>query len=73
MYVRCTRTRAAYGWYARDVKSRADCSVIPSNSSRFKSCFAICSEHKYSEYFQKTHQNNLRRWGERARRVQGFF
>ena len=52
MYVRCTRTRAAYGWYARDVKTRADSSVIPSNSSRFKSCFAICSEHKYSEYFQ---------------------
>ena len=51
-YVQCTRTCATYGHYARD--------LIGNTCARFYSCFAACSEHVYSEYFQKSSETIAR-------------
>ena len=52
-YVHCTHMHAGYGQYARDLKTRADLDTID-QLFRIPQFIAICSEHRYSEYFQKS-------------------
>ena len=54
-HVQCTRTRTMYGQYTRDLKTHVDLNILYSVIQNFSvwSCFATCSEHRYSEYFQK--------------------
>ena len=60
-YVQCTRTRAAYGHYERDLIGNMCAAFIVRFYSQI---FATCSEHVCSEYFQRALKpSNTRKTG----------